>query len=87
VLVGYADGVPVTTGFSVQTGETLGIFTIATVADARGRGYGAAMTAKLVAEGAAAGCTVAVLQASTMGRPIYERLGFRVVEEYQTFRG
>ena len=30
----------------------------------------------------AAGCDVAILQASEMGRPIYERLGFRTVVEY-----
>jgi GNAT superfamily N-acetyltransferase len=87
VYTGYVDGRAVTSGFSVQTDQTLGIFTIATEADARGRGFGAAMTSRLIADGAAAGCTLAVLQASTMGRPIYERLGFRLVQEYEVYVG
>lgn len=85
VYTGYADGQPVTSGFSVQSGETLGIFTIATVPEARGHGFGTAMTARLIADGAAAGCTLAALQASKMGRPIYERMGFRLVQEYEVF--
>lgn len=87
VYAGYADGRPVVSGLSIQTGETLGIFTIATEPDARGRGFGAAMTSRLIADGAAAGCTLAVLQASVMGRPIYERLGFRVVQPYEVYVG
>ena len=87
VYVGYADGEPVSTGFGVRSGRTIGVFTIATVPAARGRGFGTAMTSRLIADGAAAGCTVAVLQASGMGRPIYERLGFRVVQEYEIYVG
>jgi GNAT superfamily N-acetyltransferase len=87
VYLGRADGRPVVSGFSVRTGDTLGIFTIATEPDARGRGFGAAMTSRLIADGAAAGCTVAALQASSMGRPIYERIGFRVVQPYEIYVG
>jgi ribosomal protein S18 acetylase RimI-like enzyme len=87
VYVGYTDGQPVSTGFSIRTGRTLGIFTIATVPAARRRGYGAAMTARLLADGAAAGCDVAALQASDQGRSVYERLGFRTVIEYDVWFG
>jgi len=87
VYVGYADGRAVTSGFGVRTGRTIGVFTIGTAPDARGRGYGTAMTARVVADGAAAGCDVAVLQASSMGRPIYERMGFRLVQEYDAYLG
>jgi GNAT superfamily N-acetyltransferase len=82
VYVGYTDGIPVTTGLGVRTGRTMGVYNIATVETARGRGYGAAMTMRIVDDGTAAGCDVAILQASDMGKPIYERLGFRTVVDY-----
>jgi GNAT superfamily N-acetyltransferase len=82
VYVGYTDGQPVSTGLGVRTGRTIGIYNIATLEAARRRGYGAAMTMRIVDDGTAEGCDVAILQASEMGRPIYERLGFRTVVEY-----
>ncbi len=82
VYVGYTDGEPVTTGLGVRTGRTIGVYNIATIESARRRGYGAAMTMRIVDDGAADGCDVAILQASDMGMPIYERLGFRTVVEY-----
>ena len=87
VYVGYTDGRPVSSGFGVRTGRTIGVYSIATAPDARRRGYGAAMTERVVADGAAVGCEVAILQASDMGRPIYERLGFRTVIGRDIYRG
>jgi GNAT superfamily N-acetyltransferase len=85
VYVGYAHGDPVVSGLGWRTGRTVGVYSIATLASARRRGYGAAMTARVVADGADAGCDVAALQASEMGRPIYERLGFRTVVSYTAY--
>ena len=85
IYVGYADGVPVVSGLGWRTGRTIGVYSIATIASARRRGYGAAMTARVVADGVAAGGDVAALQASEMGRPIYERLGFRTVVQYAAY--
>ncbi len=82
VYVGYADGGPVASGLGWRTGRTIGVYSIATVPSARQRGYGAAMAARVVADGVDAGCDVAALQASEMGRPIYERQGFRTVVRY-----
>jgi GNAT superfamily N-acetyltransferase len=81
VYVGVADGVPVASSLAARTGEVLGIYNVATIADARGRGYGTAMTWAAIAD-AAPGVEVVVLQASELGRPIYERMGFRTVVEY-----
>jgi len=85
VYVGYADGDPVISGLGWRTGRTVGVYSIATIESARRRGYGAAMTARAVADGVAAGCDVAALQASEMGRQIYERLGFRTVVRYAAY--
>ena len=43
------------------------------------------MTARAMADGAVAGCDVAALQTSEMGRPIYERLGFQAVVRYMAY--
>jgi len=85
VYVGYADGAPVISGLGWRTGRTIGVFSIATIESARRRGYGAAMTARVGADGVDAGCDVASLQASVMGRRIYERLGFRTVVRYEAY--
>jgi ribosomal protein S18 acetylase RimI-like enzyme len=82
IYVGYADGLRVTSGLGWRSGRVIGVYAISTVPSARRRGYGEAMTARVVADGFAAGCDVAVLQASETGRPIYERLGFRVDVAY-----
>jgi len=87
VYVGYADGEPIASGLGWRTGRTIGVYSIATIPSARRRGYGAAMTARVVTDGLAAGCTAAALQASEQGRPIYERLGFRTVVSYVAYAG
>jgi hypothetical protein len=85
VYAGYVGGDPVISGLGWRTGRTIGVYSIATVVSARRRGYGAAMTARVVADGVVAGCDIAALQASEMGRPIYERLGFRTVVKYAAY--
>jgi ribosomal protein S18 acetylase RimI-like enzyme len=83
--VGYGDGAPVISGLGWRTGRTIGVYSIATIESARRRGYGAAMTARAMADGVVAGCDVAALQASEIGRAIYERLGFRTVVRYAAY--
>ena len=85
VYVGYAEGDPVVSGLGWRTGRTIGVYSIATVPSARRRGYGAAMTARVVADGVVEGCDAAALQASEMGRPIYQRQGFRTVVRYVAY--
>ena len=82
---GYRDGKPVVSGQGVRSGSTIGVYTIATVVGARRHGYGTALTWRILADGAAVGCTVGTLQASDMGRPVYEAMGFRTVVTYQGF--
>jgi ribosomal protein S18 acetylase RimI-like enzyme len=70
----------------LTAGGAAGIYNVATIEAERGRGIGAAMTAAAIRHGAARGFTVATLQASTMGRPVYERLGFRFVCDLVPYR-
>jgi GNAT superfamily N-acetyltransferase len=78
--IGEAGGQPVTTGFGVTLGSYVAIFNIATPPEHRRKGYGAAVTARAVADGVDAGATWSWLQASTIGQPVYEGLGFHPVE-------
>ena len=84
VYVGLEDGVPVATSLAFRTGEVLGIYNVATIESARGRGYGTAMTWAVVAD-AEPGVDLVILQSSALGRPVYERMGFRTVVEYEEF--
>jgi hypothetical protein len=80
--LGEIDGEPVTTGLGVSIGPHVGIFNIATPAEHRRRGYGAAVTARAVADGLTAGATWAWLQSSEAGHHVYETLGFRTTEQW-----
>ncbi len=55
-----------------------GIYCVTTHPDFRGRGYGALATAEPLRLAAGLGCEIGILQASTMGLPVYERIGFEV---------
>ena len=83
--VGYVGGQPVASSQLVITDRVAGIYWVATLEAFRRRGFGEAMTWHAVEEGVAAGCDAASLQASPMGYPIYERMGFRTVMHYRTF--
>lgn len=84
-FVGYLDGEPVAASQLEVIGPIAGVNFIGTLDGHRGRGFGAAVTWQVVNAGAAAGCRFSILQASDMGRPVYERMGFRVVTQYKTF--
>lgn len=79
LFVGYANDGPVTVAVSYVDGPTVGVYAVATLPTARGRGYGGAITARAVR---AAPALPAVLQSSDDGLPIYKRLGFRELASY-----
>jgi GNAT superfamily N-acetyltransferase len=82
LLLGLLDGRPACTSLVIDRGEVAGIYWVATLPEARRRGLGEAITWAAVRAGARAGCAVASLQASAMGRPIYERMGFAWTWDY-----
>jgi ribosomal protein S18 acetylase RimI-like enzyme len=77
-----ADSKDVATAAGFTIGEGVGIFSVATPAEHRGRGYGTAVTAQAVRDGFAAGAKLAALQSSSLGESVYTRLGFRELERY-----
>jgi GNAT superfamily N-acetyltransferase len=80
--VGRVDGDVVATALGITVDDVTGVFNVATMPEHRGRGHGAALTARVVQEGFDGGAKLAFLQSSTMGHSVYRRLGFRDVEEY-----
>ena len=80
--LGTVAGEPVTTALGVTAGEHVGVFDVATPAQHRGRGYGAAITARAALDGFDAGASFAYLQSSAAGYGIYQRLGFRTMETW-----
>lgn len=54
----------------------------ATPPENRGHGYGAAITARAVRDGFTSGARFAWLHSSPEGFGVYEKLGFRTVEEW-----
>ena len=83
--IGYLDGRPVACAALVLEAGVAGVYAIATVPDARHRGIGRYLTQLPLLEARNRGYKVAVLQASPMGYPIYDKLGFRVVGRYSLY--
>jgi GNAT superfamily N-acetyltransferase len=83
VWVGYRADRPVTTAAAYIADGFVGVYAVATAPDARGHGYGEAVTwaATLCRPG-----MPATLQASDMGRPIYERMGYRTIAEFTVWQ-
>ncbi|MCG5452166.1 GNAT family N-acetyltransferase [Micromonospora hortensis] len=87
-ITGYLaeeSGRPVGTGLGMRTAGVIGVFNIAVVPSARGRGLGRVITETVLRDGIAAGADAAYLHTSVMGRPLYESMGFTLVETWTMF--
>jgi GNAT superfamily N-acetyltransferase len=87
VVMGSVEGQPVSVALVSVTGSTAGIYNVATPAEHRRRGFGAAVTWAAIEEGAKLGCEHAVLQASELGAPVYREMGFVDVGRYVQLEG
>jgi GNAT superfamily N-acetyltransferase len=79
-------GAPAACSMLLVTGSVAGIYSVTTLAEARNQGLGGAATRAALNDARSLGCTAATLQASRMGFPLYQKLGFRKVcdlGEYQ----
>lgn len=84
-FVGLLDGVPVATATLLLAGGVAGIYGIDTVAAARRRGIGAAMTLTALRAAQRQGYRIATLQASPLGFPVYQRLGFALCHQFDIY--
>jgi N-acetylglutamate synthase len=84
-VVAYAaddDGQVVSVGLGLFSGDCAGVFNIATRPAYRGRGYGRAMTSRIMADGLTRGARLAYLQSTPAGYSLYRSLGFRTAETW-----
>lgn len=76
-LLGYVHGQPVASASMLCDDGVAGIYFVATIPAARRQGIGYGITHAALQDALARGCSVGVLTSSELGRPVYERLGFR----------
>jgi GNAT superfamily N-acetyltransferase len=84
--LGLVDDEAVATSSLYASDGAAGVYSVATLPGFRRRGFGEAMTWHAVMRGREQGCKTAILQASAMGKPVYERMGFRTVAPHRTFQ-
>lgn len=78
------DGAPASTMITYETGDgECGIYLVATLPEAQGRGLAGALMRHALVEARERGCTTTSLQATARGKPVYERLGFRDIGAVQ----
>ena len=85
LYVGCVAGAAVATSALFLNNGVAGIYFVTTVPSHRGRGLGEAMTWHAVRRGRERGAGFASLQASPMGLPVYERMGFEALRSYPSF--
>jgi ribosomal protein S18 acetylase RimI-like enzyme len=71
------DGEAIATVVSHDHDGDCSMWWVATVPEARGRGLAPGLMRRALHDGRERGCEVTTLQATKLGRPVYERLGYR----------
>lgn len=83
--IAYWGSRPAGAGMLFCRGDMAGIYNMCTLPEFRGRGVATAVLAACLADARARGCQYVGLTPTSMGRPLYERLGFREVYQERYF--
>ena len=82
-FIAYLDGKPVSIAMTIVSHGVAGVYWVGTLPEARGKGLARALTAAATNAGFDLGAEVASLQASPMGKPIYEAMGYETIFSYR----
>lgn len=85
VAVVKLNGVPVSSAMSATVGDVAGVYSVVTLSEARGKGLGRAVTLAVLHDARDRGASMAVLEASVLGFPVYARIGFQHVGDFRLF--
>lgn len=84
--VGFVNQRPVTTAAAIITGDVIGLYSVATVPECRRLGYAEAIMRKIIEEARrSTGIERTVLQATQSGITLYERMGYRAVNNFNVY--
>ncbi|MBA1363169.1 GNAT family N-acetyltransferase [Burkholderia gladioli] len=81
----FENGVAVATAFGSLNNGYVGVFNVSTIPDYRGRGFGRAITQRVLRDGYLRGARAAFLHSSPSGFRVYESLGFVTKEMWQVY--
>ena len=84
--VGYVDGVPVVRGLTCYYAQVAGLHWLSTAMPYRHQGYGRAMQEYRLKRAKSLGYSLAVLQASAEGYPLYKKLGYQECGVFKEFK-
>ena len=76
LYVGWHENKPVCAGMAVHHGDIITLHKIGTLPEYRNRGFGYAITHKILHDAALSGCARALLTATSMGKSLYDRFAF-----------
>jgi ribosomal protein S18 acetylase RimI-like enzyme len=83
--LGYLNGEPIATSVLFFGAGVAGIYSVATLPAARGKGIGAALTVRPLNDAREMGYRIGVLQSSEMGYNVYKKIGFRHLCQIEHF--
>lgn len=86
LYIGYFQGIPAAVGMALNRGDIATLHWIGTLPEYRKKGLGTAITIKALHDLQDAGCSHALLLASALGKPLYERMGFKQYALYHMYK-
>jgi hypothetical protein len=83
-VVAYVDGRPMAAAQTLLSHGIAGVYWVGTIEAARGKGLGETVTRAVTNRAFDLGAAANTLQASSMGEPIYLRMGYETLYRYRT---